>query len=754
MCDYKQREFSCGHFRWLATKHCAMYKRKTETKSRCLPEITAFEERNRDSPQPTPASWSLKGSESSSRRLTARGPHIPPPHPRNSTQLPSSAGVHHSAGVPEVPLHLRRTGHARKRLSILNSAWDSLHILRTAHARRGALEAPMPIMTKLPANPIRPKGAPDGSDMTVSLPKRTGDSSASIISPLSLPRGAGGYFDHIASKDALPTQHAPAPQHPRRSQLYSPLSPGLKGPALHTSSFLSPQLLPSTKYPPSHFDQHRSTSLPPETRNSFAPNRFSGDRSHPQQDMATDSSTNGLTPTVSGTGNFASPGCPRSISADSVAPTCRDQLVQRLLRQKARLLEAWEAERKYLEANRERAEEVYKEERALMEEERAEWEAEKAILLAEIERLGGVNPLASTSARPWSRNLLTGYGGYGGARGASRVASPNSTQRITRNGAPTHSNGTSTIPPPMVGRAPDLASPRSPNGPSAPTKDFLNPDKGSADAANPVPIVDVMEIDPELEGIRIKATSVKKPTFTDTGSRNGSKPSSQSGSPPSGSDQSKSPRAKKEQTLQVLEAEEAERLTMHAGHTPNHSLSTLATVVSSGTATATSNGGRSTPTTNLAPHDGGAAEPGASTDAQPLADDHPEPLFDPSEDRELKGPLMVRNMPAHDEIFFQKLNDKLEEVSKDGVAALPAVLKEDPDLAEEAEQPAAEQRPETQAAEAQAKIMPGSGSDTGSEAASRTSPKSSDGDDDEELDDVPLKLKKRMNFGAPFGEIR
>ncbi|KAL2172569.1 hypothetical protein VTG60DRAFT_4688 [Thermothelomyces hinnuleus] len=264
-----------------------------------------------------------------------------------------------------------------------------------------------------------------------------------------------------------------------------------------------------------------------------------------------------------------------------------------------------------------------------------------------------------------------------------------------------------------------------------------------------------MEIDPELEGIRIKATSVKKPTFTDTGSRNGSEPSSQSGSPPSGSDQSKSPRAKKEQTLQVLEAEEAERLTMHAGHTPNHSLSTLATVVSSGTATATSNGGRSTPTTTLAPHDGGgAAEPGANTHAQPLADDHPEPLFEPSEDRELKGPLMVRNMPAHDEIFFQKLNDKLEEVSKDGVAALPAVLKEDPDLAGEDEQPAAEQRPETQAAEAQAKIGPGSGSDTGSEAVSRTSPKSSDGDDDEELDDVPLKLKRRMNFGAPFGEIR
>ncbi len=62
-------------------------------------------------------------------------------------------------------------------------------------------------------------------------------------------------------------------------------------------------------------------------------------------------------------------------------------MIRRLVQQNGRIREAWEAERKYMEANRERAEEVCKEERALMEEERAEWEDEKAQLLQQIGQL-------------------------------------------------------------------------------------------------------------------------------------------------------------------------------------------------------------------------------------------------------------------------------------------------------------------------------------------------------------------------------
>jgi hypothetical protein len=101
---------------------------------------------------------------------------------------------------------------------------------------------------------------------------------------------------------------------------------------------------------------------------------------------------------------------------------------------------------------------------------------------------------------------------------------------------------------------------------------------------------------------------------------------------------------------------------------------------------------------------------------------------------------MVRNMPAHDEIFFQALTDKLEEVSKDDKAALPAVLK-DLDSAQDAGEPGEQTKPPATEAPAD---------DSRSESSSR-SPGSSIGDD--ELD-IPLKFKKSTNFGAPFGELR
>jgi hypothetical protein len=150
----------------------------------------------------------------------------------------------------------------------------------------------------------------------------------------------------------------------------------------------------------------------------------------------------------------------------------------------------------------------------------------------------------------------------------------------------------------------------------------------------------------------------------------------------------------------------------------------------------------------------GVAGPGHTAD--PLAgvtdrhgqlfSDHPEPMFEPAGDPELKGPLMVRNMPAHDEIFFQKLSDRLEEVCKDDSAALPAVLK-DSEPADKAANP-------TRRSKTRAESQPGpqndtAGSDAGSED-SKSSPKSGE----EEGFDVPLKFKKRMNFGAPFGEFR
>ncbi len=466
-------------------------------------------------------------------------------------------------------------------------------------------------------------------------------------------------------------------------------------------------------------------------------------------------------------------GHPRSVSADAVNAPAHAQLVQRLVQQNARIREAWEAERKYLEANRERAEEVYKEERAMMEEERTEWEVEKAAMLQEIARLqqalgwGGGTPLAMKGMRPHSTQAASRVSAN------SSLSSQGSSQPGTQSAGPILRKGG--FPMPVTGpRIVDLASPRSPNGPSAPTSDFLRPSEGSETETGPIPIVDVQEIHPELEGIPIKATSVKKTTFTDTGSQNGSTASSPSGSPPTNSDQAKSPQEKKAQTLQVLAAREADRLVMHAGHTPNHSLSSLVTAASSGTATASSDGGDSTPTLPRGkPAFGRDAaieddvDVGAISKLARVADPflavtnrrgqlltdpivhpghpgHPEPVFEPTEDRPLKGPLMVRNMPAHDEIFFQKLSDKLNEVSKDDEASLPAVLK---DVA------AAEKKPDesTEQAEAQPESQPDSQQPTaGSDGPGSDGSKSGE---EEDLD-VPLKFKKRMNFGAPFGEFR
>ncbi|KAK0717185.1 hypothetical protein B0T26DRAFT_646443, partial [Lasiosphaeria miniovina] len=40
-----QREYVCGHFVWLASKHCEAYKTIKTRRTKCEPNVTAFEER-------------------------------------------------------------------------------------------------------------------------------------------------------------------------------------------------------------------------------------------------------------------------------------------------------------------------------------------------------------------------------------------------------------------------------------------------------------------------------------------------------------------------------------------------------------------------------------------------------------------------------------------------------------------------------------------------------------------------------------
>ncbi len=609
----------------------------------------------------------------------------------------------------------------------------------------------LPTMTKLPSESFWPAGI--DSEASVPFPKLSSDPSSSLISPLTLPRGVSSYFDQL-----LPASQTSA------HRIYSPLSPGARGPALHPGSFFSPRTLPtSAKGKQMQLEQQqRSSSLPPKTRNAItspATRAASGLRSH--QDPAVGLTLGGSSTLADDSNlpaNFTFADHPRSLSADPASSTSHAQMVQRVVQQNARLREAWEAERKYLEANRERAEEVYKEERALMEVERAEWDAERAALMQEVTRL----------RQALSRSTGSPLGGSH-SNGVSPASNSLSPQGGSQTAGQTFRNGGRSLPA-AAPRNPDLTSPRSPNGPTEAKPDFLRPSEGSEAGGDPVPIVDVGQIHPDLEGIPIKATSVKKATFTGGGSRSDSPTSHSSGTSP---ERSKSPRAGKEQTLEVLAAKASDRLVMHAGHTPNHSLSSLATAASSGTITASSNSGSSTPT--MLHGDGSSSQGTAPADDRDHMDllptiitdrhgrliadrpEHPEPIFEPMDDPELKGPLMVRNMPAHDEMFFRKLSDKLAEVSKDGDAALPAVLKDagaDQEGESVAESASGAQTKDSSAQpQAPAQVQPAGSSSDGSGSGSGSS-RSGSRSNDEEFLDVPLKFKKRMNFGAPFGEIR
>ncbi|KAK0725701.1 hypothetical protein B0H67DRAFT_481484 [Lasiosphaeris hirsuta] len=613
------------------------------------------------------------------------------------------------------------------------------------------------IMTRLPSDSFWPSGALE-SDTRLPFPAITSESSSSVTSPLALPRGAVGYFDQSAAKG----NSNPAASSIRGSRVYSPLSPGARGPALpQLPQFLSPHLAPTGR---DTLRQHRSTSLPPTHRDSSS-------GSARTRSTTTSPPRAGAAPGLM-QGSAANAGHPRTTSADSSSAPSQTQMIRRLVQQNGRIREAWEAERKYLEANRERAEEVYKEERALMEEERAEWEDEKVNLLHEIDRLQQhILTLGGDARRPRATSLTGAKNPHVSAHslrgGAAWEASPESMrssmssqgngQRNVIRSAISLSHLQADIGPPhralsAMPNALDASSFRSGSGSSTELASVPEADDG------PVPIVDVQEIHPELEGIPIKANTIQKATFTDTPSQNGSGSSSRASSPLSGPDRPRvPPQGSKEQTLQVLAAHESVRLTMHAGHTPSHSLSLIPTVASSSAHTASSSG-ESTPKLQQAdgainmglasvaeegpraPANTSVSLPLATANPDTLAEFHaePEPMFGPTEDRELRGPLMVRNMPAHDEIFFRRLSDKLEEVCKDDRAALPAVLK-DVDQTND------------QILEIQQDVASSDGaSDTGTEKGRSSPPKS----DQKEEFDIPLKFKTSMNFGTPFGTFR
>ncbi|KAH8171518.1 hypothetical protein LIA77_08285 [Sarocladium implicatum] len=517
----------------------------------------------------------------------------------------------------------------------------------------------------------------------------------------------------------------------------------------------------------------------------------------------------------------------RSVSADAAAPTQTSvHIVQRLAQQNAIIREAWEAERNYLEANRRRAEEVYQEERAIMEELREGWESEKEIMLREmqtlrerIHRLEGENAtLRSVASQTVQISgvvspmpSVKGAGGNdSGNEGLPSLSLSNhgyAPVGMSLNPSQNSAADASILPPGLNGasRRPHWASPgggsrTSPTSqpeqsPFIPLEPRIEPQHQAArdplphDDDDPEPpIIDVQEVDPKLEGISLRANAIQRPTFGfgDSSHAENSKQSSPSRSPPNGpqdsTDSSRPELAKrgssKEQTLQVLAAEESRRLTMHAGHTPNHSLSLFPTMnVTTGSSNATAPSGGPTPKAEpeeapMKLEEPSVAEPEQQviqptevpadhqshhpSDAEQNADaavkiiDEQLELgpLEPADDVPLKGPLMIKNIPAQDEIFWAEVNKKLEPISQ-GRDAVPTVMRADLEELEAAAGSSAaalliQQRQQPRAVDPVGGGDASHDSHAGSDAPVAPRPGTSDGD-------VPLKLKTTTNFGAPFG---
>lgn len=587
---------------------------------------------------------------------------------------------------------------------------------------------------------------------------------------------------------------SPIPPHSASNYHHNGFPPSVLPTSAHDSLAFVPTTTAFPAHPPPNSNNYYTHHSPPHSlqavpRSSYLSPTQTGRRNSPPI----------LPPDVNGASLLY-----RSVSADSAPPhSTNHHLVQRLAQQNALIREAWEAERNYLEANRRRAEEVYQEERVIMEEVREGWENEKATMLLEIQalkeriqRLEGENHTlkAVTAQSVQISGVVSPQASQQGDSIASsaNISAASASGVSVPNGHPTlHSlppqgilpeSDPLSLPPGLDGasRRPHFAkvgsSRTSPIGqpdssPFIPLdprmqpqvsnpKDFLS-SPSAEENDMPVPVIDVHELDPKLDGIPLKATAVQKFTFAANESNNASPATS----PPPAAEKEPLDQARpnpikrlssKDHTIQVLRAEESRRLTMHAGHTPNHSLSLFPTMSIAASSTGPVQDDE-TPekTLDSAPS---APEPKSEADdePEPVAEDadvvipgeeaqegHPEEVMDPEDDVKLKGPLMIKNIPAQDEIFWDQVNKKLEPISL-GQDALPTVMRTS--LGDE-DAPGAPKGLEG----FRAQVAP-VGGDASHDAGA--------GGDEAEAEvsgqkgvegEIPLKLRSTTNFGAPFG---
>ncbi|KAL6836251.1 hypothetical protein J3E69DRAFT_21483 [Trichoderma sp. SZMC 28015] len=207
----------------------------------------------------------------------------------------------------------------------------------------------------------------------------------------------------------------------------------------------------------------------------------------------------------------------------------------------------------------------------------------------------------------------------------------------------------------------------------------------------PLSVIDVHELDPKLEGISLRANAVRRSTFEEA--------------PPDGSPPSKRRRSLSNDYYIVnnvqgedevtdtkkieYEEDEERRLTMHAGSTPPPYSPSLPSEIlrlrSQNSATPTASSLLPERYDSLETEDRSvtatAKEEVGESSGVSYSDyshhlgraDSPGVLSAASGDAPLKGPLMIKNIPAQDELFLAALNERLEPISQ-GQDALPRAV--------------------------------------------------------------------------------
>ena len=425
-----------------------------------------------------------------------------------------------------------------------------------------------------------------------------------------------------------------------------------------------------------------------------------------------------------------SPPKTRSASADDSSAA----LVEDWRAYTAKLRSQSEGERAHMAADRARMEEVMAEERALWDTERAILKARIAELEAQLEKRGSSNPLP----RPISNRPGVGYNAISftspGSNAVSVTGSIDSSSSRTvpqesgRNAdgspfyAPAPRNPSRTFDPSQTRelRVDSITAPRESairvTSKELTSSDFIQSPPSTHDLEaipeTPTDSIDISHIQPELEGVAIKASAVS-PTFAAKVLSPYYSPRLSPDTKPPPSDvtnriRSPSKEEKQKKTLEVVCQPENRRLTMHAGHTPNHSISKfpfLGDGAESGNATPTQEQHNQTEHPEGQLHRPSAAQVKKSEEED--AHDHG--------DKELSGLLGLTNESAKDDVFLAQLVEKLEEARKsEGVS------------------------PSTE-----------------STSSKRSEDRGSNPRDDEDEKDEgpPLKLKSSFNFGRPLGRM-